>query len=126
MSARSPVPTGWPPLAITNRAAAPAPTSRATNTLLLFGEAALPSSHTTHGTLSFAPVRAISGSIPSRVGSTFIEGSVVAAGIDPAPEATRSTPTCWKHNPPFAPVPAGGLIGFAPSFGQVVPDIGLT
>src|SRR5450755_1574740 len=228
MSARSPVPTGWPPLAITNRAAAPAPTSRATNTSLLFGVAALPSSHTihgtvglpavivpaatrgssasfvgswltehccsavvelaqlpnclpptgvvplesstpnpliptavhwnwpsaaallvafaantisllfrptplafcsyhtTHGTVSLAPVNAMSGSTPSREGSTFIDGSLVVAGTPPVPGSSRSMPTCWKQNPPFAPEPAGGLIGLAPSFGQVVPLMGFT
>src|SRR5690242_20507825 len=48
--------------------------------------------HTTHGTESLLPVKAMSGSTPSRVVSTFSDGS--------AP--SRSTPTCWKQKPPIA------------------------
>ena len=54
-----------------------------------------------HGTESLAPVNAMSGSTPSRVRSTFSDGS--------AP-ADRSTPTCWKRSPRW---PECHLLGVA-------------
>src|SRR5437764_9346229 len=66
--------------------------------------------HTTHGTESLAPVKAMSGSIPSRLTSTFRLGSA-------PPGPTRPRPTCWKQNPPIAgtfPVASGTPAGVTP------------
>ena len=68
---------------------------------------------TTHGTVSPGPVKAMSGSIPLRLGSTLRDGS----------PAERSTPTCCQQKPPTGLPPAG----FVPAGHVTVPGpIGLT
>src|SRR5690242_11043160 len=52
--------------------------------------------HTTHATLSFAPVNATSGSIPLRLGSMFSVGSPLAD--EPPLGSRRSRPTCCQQN----------------------------
>src|SRR5436189_28680 len=66
-----PVEIGAPSLAITKLPVAP-PTSRETKIRWM---PLTVSSQATHGTLSLAPVKAMSGSTPLRVGSTFRLGS---------------------------------------------------
>src|SRR5450755_773089 len=65
---------------------------------------------TTHGTLSFAPVKVMSGSIPLRVGSTLRLGSA-------PPGPTRGIPVCCQQKPPIAGTcPATGTpAGVTPS-----------
>jgi hypothetical protein len=52
---------------------------------------------TTHGTVSFLPVNAKSGSTPSRVGSMFSGVSPVSDDAS-APGAKRLTPVCCQQN----------------------------
>ena len=51
---------------------------------------------TTQATVSLGPVKAMSGSIPLRLGSTFRVGSPVAD--EPPFSARRSSPTCCQQN----------------------------
>src|SRR5204862_6329685 len=60
---------------------------------------------TAHGTASLVPVKAMSGSIPSRVGSTLSYGSTRLA-ID-----ERSTPTCCQQKPASGAPTAGFVPG---------------
>ena len=79
----------------------------AANTIsLLFSPAPLAfcSYQTTHGTESFGPVNAMSGSIPSRVRSTFSDGS----------PPRRSTPTCCQQNPPTGATAGSTAAGLTP------------
>src|SRR4051812_3932054 len=63
---------------------------------------------TTHGTVSFLPVKAKSGSTPSRVGSMLSVGSPVA---DEAGSAglTRLTPVCCQQKELTLVPPPGAL-----------------
>src|SRR5262249_10633550 len=66
---------------------------------------------TTHGTESFAPVNAMSGSTPLRVLSTFRLGS---SPVGP----TRGKPVCCQQKPPIAgtwPLPSAIPSGLIPS-----------
>ena len=68
-----------------------------------------PSSYqTTHTTVSFLPVKAMSGSTPARVGSMFSVGSIVSSGGVDWPEGRRSSPTCCQQKP-FTLFAADGL-----------------
>src|SRR6201995_2179274 len=92
-----------PVLPITCQWKPPAPcvasaSALAANTISLPARPCVPpffSYQTTPGTPSLAPVKAMSGSIPSRLTSTFRLGSA-------PPGPTRPRPTCWKQNPPIA------------------------
>ena len=76
----------------------------AANTISLFWRPLIDvlsfSYHTTHGTLSLAPVNAMSGSTPLRVGSTLRLGST-------RPGPTRGMPVCCQQKPPIAGYVAG-------------------
>ncbi len=63
---------------------------------------------TTHATVSFGPVNAMSGSTPERVGSMLSVGSPVASGVG-ACGSSRSSPTCWKQKP-FTSFPPAGFV----------------
>src|SRR5205085_43731 len=81
-----------------------------------------PSSYqTTHGTESFAPVKAMSGSTPLREGSTLRLGS-----WKPAP--ARGSPTCCQQKPPIAGTlpPTGTPAGFTPLQSVLPGPIGRT
>ena len=83
-------------------------TALAANTIsLLFSPTLLAfcSYQTTQGTESFGPVNAMSGSMPSRVRSTFSDGS----------PPSRSTPTCWKQNPPTGGAAGVSAAGVTPT-----------
>ncbi len=68
-----------------------------------------PSSYqTTHGTVSFGPVNAMSGSRPSRVGSMFRLASTGVAGVNELGE-TRAAPTSCQQKPPITAPPAGSV-----------------
>ena len=83
----SPCAIGWPPLAMTKRAAAPAPTRRETKTSLSSGlPPAGPSSHTTHGTVGLPAVivpAATRESSASASGFAFSEQPASAAAFAP-------------------------------------------
>src|SRR5262249_4256524 len=68
------------------------------------------SSHTTHATVSFGPVNAMSGSTPERVGSMLSVGSPLSDGIGPV-GFSRSSPTCCQQKP-FTSIPP---VGFVPT-----------
>src|SRR3989454_5590274 len=70
---------------------------------------------TTHATVSFGPVNAMSGSTPERVGSMLSVGSPLSDGSGPL-GFRRSSPTCCQQNP-FTSSPP---VGFVPT-GQAVP-----
>src|SRR5437867_8338817 len=70
---------------------------------------------TTHATVSFGPVNAMSGSTPERVGSMLSVGSPVSDGRGPL-GFSRSIPTCCQQNP-FTSTPP---VGFVPT-GHAVP-----
>src|SRR5437867_2910870 len=70
---------------------------------------------TTHATVSFGPVNAMSGSTPERVGSMLSVGSPESDGIGPL-GFSRSSPTCCQQNP-FTSIPP---VGFVPT-GHAVP-----
>src|SRR3954471_300564 len=63
---------------------------------------------TTHGTVSFLPVKAKSGSTPSRVGSTFSVGSPAAEGVR-APAFRRFMPVCCQQHALTLVPPPGWL-----------------
>src|SRR4029077_3245375 len=62
---------------------------------------------TLQATVSFAPVNAMSGSWPSRVGSMLSEGSPEVDGLGDA-GSSRSSPTCCQQKP-FTLFPPAGL-----------------
>src|SRR5262249_34682590 len=67
-----------------------------------------PSSYqTVQATVSFAPVNAMSGASPSRVGSTFSVGSPAVDGLGDA-GSRRWSPTCCQQKP-FTLLPPAGL-----------------
>src|SRR5438552_4630745 len=70
---------------------------------------------TTHATVSFGPVNAMSGSTPERVGSMLSVGSPLSDGRGPL-GFSRSIPTCCQQNP-FTSTPP---VGFVPT-GHAVP-----
>ena len=105
-----PTATQWkPPLAAT-----PSLTPLAANSKKLLCRpliVVLPVSYqTTHGTPSLGPVNVMSGSIPSRVGSTLRLGSALLG-------PTRGMPVCCQQNPPIAGTwpPTSTPAGFTPS-----------
>src|SRR3954465_11187138 len=63
---------------------------------------------TTHGTVSFLPVKGKSGSCPSRVGSTLRVGSPVAEDVS-APAFRRFVPVCCQQNELTLVPPPGWL-----------------
>src|SRR5437867_5821962 len=70
---------------------------------------------TTHATVSFGPVNAMSGSTPERVGSMLSVGSPLSDGRGPL-GFSRSIPTCCQQNPLSSTPP----VGFVPT-GHAVP-----
>src|SRR5258706_10014588 len=71
--------------------------------------------HTTHATVSFGPVNAMSGSTPARVGSMLSVGSPLADGTGPV-GFSRSRPTCCQQKP-LTSIPPVGFV----RAGQAVP-----
>src|SRR5229473_790047 len=63
--------------------------------------------HTTQTTVSFGPVKAMSGSTPERVGSMLSVGSPVASDVGEL-GSNRSSPTCCQQKP-FTLLPPAGL-----------------
>src|SRR5437773_5124685 len=63
---------------------------------------------TTHATVSFGPVNAMSGSTPERVGSMLRVGSPLSSGSGPL-GFSRSSPTCCQQNP-FTSTPPTGFV----------------
>src|SRR6266481_430510 len=63
---------------------------------------------TTHATVSFGPVNAMSGSTPERVGSMLSVGSPLSDGSGPL-GFSRSRPTCCQQNP-FTSIPPTGFV----------------
>ncbi len=63
---------------------------------------------TTHATVSFGPVKAMSGSTPERVGSTLSVGSPVASEVGSL-GFSRPSPTSCQQNP-FRLIPPAGLV----------------
>ncbi len=112
-----PTTTQWnPPLA-----ASPSLTPLAANTISFSCRPAVPlpfSYQTIHGTPSFTPVNAMSGSTPSRVVSTFRLGS----------SPTRGIPVCCQQMPPIAGTcpSIGTPAGLTPSQLAAPGPIGLT
>src|SRR5262245_6784187 len=94
--------------------AVPSATIFAAKTISLLRSPSIPlgssSYQTTHATVSFGPVNAMSGSTPERVGSMLSVGSPVSSGVGEA-GSSRPRPTCCQQNPFWLLAPAG----FVPS-----------